>query len=462
MKLTYFYAVLIVWFLFSCSNEDYNADEKFSSESTEVDTKVDGLEIAVTKMKNSINTIKSNTTVITKSALSQNVQDVKVLNYQKRTFNIGLDDSQTANTKTRSTSSNAEENKTDSVSVYLFEFENNGSKGFSIASDDYRLPHAIAITENGSLSDTVFNVGLAMYVNSLDEICKEQIIKYYQAENEPQNVTKLAGTYSPIKPEILSYVHYKQYYGDDAMDEVEARVTEGYVTKDVNPLLKNQWSQNAPYNNKCKSGNAPAGCVPIATAQIMAYFKKPYTTTYWDELTKYSYVSTSNSVLADRVSTLLYDVGKGVKVSYDSDGSGADFKDAAPYLRSVGINCTFLDYLDTNLLINQLNASKPVMLAGKKTKGILGLYYKDGHAWIVDGHFSFRYYCTMDVTQYILDDSGSSWVQWGGYTQSYWSDATYYHINWGWGGYSDGYYTTVNYSYKTGDYYQYDKRMIVF
>lgn len=461
MKPNYLYAILIIWFLFSCSDDDYNANENFSLEVTETDAEMNGLKIAIIKMKNSINTIKSNTTT-TRSSQLQNLDNIKILNYQKKTYNLELDDYQTSNTKARSTLSNAGENKANPVSVYLFEFENNSSKGFSIASDDYRLPHAIAITESGSLSDTVFNIGLAMYINSLDEICKEQIIKYYQEENAPTNNTRSFTVYSPIKPEILSDVHYKQYYGDDAMSEVEARVTEGYVTKDVNPLLKTQWSQNNPYNNKCNGGKAPAGCVPIATAQIMAYFKKPYSTTYWDELTKYSYVPLNNSYIVDRVSTLLYDVGKGVKVSYGSDGSGADFKDAAPYLRSVGINCTFLDYLDTDLLIDQLNASKPVMLAGKKAKGIFGLYYKDGHAWIVDGHFSFRYYCTMSVTEYILDDSGTRWIQWDGYKKSYWSDATYYHINWGWGGYSDGYYTTVNDPYKTGNHYQYKKRMIVF
>ncbi|MEG0037812.1 MAG: C10 family peptidase [Bacteroides sp.] len=459
MNLNYFYVIPIVWLLFSCSSDD-NLGEESLLKTPEVIAVNGDFEIAVAKLKNSFNIIKAGG-ITTKSSQSQSLNNIKILNYQRRSYSVDINKNK-AITKTKSILSGLNENVRDSVSVYLIEFENNGTKGFSVASGDYRLPHAIAISEQGSLSDTVSNVGLSMYINSLGEICKEQITKYEIEKNAPTKNTRLAGVYSPIKPEILSYVQYKQYYGDDAMDEVEAKVTEGYVTKDINPLLKTQWSQNAPYNYKCNNGNAPAGCVPIATAQIMAYFKKPYTIAYWDELTKDSYIWPNDSKLSDRVSTLLYDVGKGVKVSYSSDGSGADFKDAAPYLRSVGINCTFLDYMDNNVIINQLNASKPVMLAGKKTNAFLGLWYKDGHAWIIDGHFSFRYYCTMSVIKYILDDSATNWVEWGRDDVSYWSDATYYHINWGWGGNSDGYYTTVNYAYNNKDYYKYDKRMIVF
>lgn len=46
----------------------------------------------------------------------------------------------------------------------------------------------------------------------------------------------------------------------------------------IEPMLRTQWSQRAPYNNATpliNGVNALAGCDPIAVAQIMAYYRYP-------------------------------------------------------------------------------------------------------------------------------------------------------------------------------------------
>lgn len=64
-----------------------------------------------------------------------------------------------------------------------------------------------------------------------------KLLNTIKRKTNRKNITKLAGTYFHIKPEILSYVHYKQYDGDDTVDDVGPRITKNYVTKDVNPMV---------------------------------------------------------------------------------------------------------------------------------------------------------------------------------------------------------------------------------
>lgn len=390
--------------------------------------------------------------------------DIHILSYYREDYKLELEDI-VAETRIL----NAEVSQKDTVSVYFVEYRNNDEIGFSVASDDYRIPYVFAQSDKGSLSDTIFNKGLSMYLSCIKDICQSKVKKYYIERASEKNTTR--GMYSKYKPSIIKPATKFYHIGDDWIDVTVSEVTDGYVIKDVNPLLKTEWSQQAPYNNKCDNGNSPAGCVPVATAQIMAYFKKPYTTQYWDELTVSSKVSILNTSLSDRVSTLLRTVGSGVDVSYSPSGSGADFEDAASYLKSVGINCTFIDNINTNTIQSSLNASKPVMLAGRRNNPF-PFVYTDGHAWIVDGHFSFNYYAVTSYYELYMPDlypnnvSDSDWQNclntdplW---TDAAWRNTTYYHINWGWGGTSNGYYTDVDYAYDPAYYYRYKQRMIIF
>lgn len=460
LLLTFFSLILIS----SCNNEDVNTNSDALVNTKTVQDK-DGVDIAVDRIKCFLN-IKHTGSAETKSSDTENYDDIKVVEYKKQSYGISIPEMEKKSVYTKSATSTT----TDTVSVYFIEYERKGERGFSIVSDDYRIPHVFALSENGSLADTVFNKGLAIYVNSMEDICQYKLMEFYGDSNVIENTKVL---YNPMKPSILINESQSRHIGDDWIDITVYEVPEGYVTKDVSPLLKTVWHQYYPYNSKCNNGNSPTGCVPLATAEIMAHFKKPYTIQYWNELTVNINVSTQDAVLVDRVSTLLRTVGNGVNVSYGSESSGADFKDAVSYLRSVGINCSYVENINTATIINSLNNSKPVMLAGRRNNPF-PLIYTNGHAWIVDGHFSFNYLSKMKYYEMYMPylniwDPNITESDWQNclnegplWEREQWLSATYYHLHWGWGGQADGYYTGVDYALKEGYYYKYLHRMILF
>jgi len=194
------------------------------------------------------------------------------------------------------------------------------------------------------------------------------------------------------------------------------------------PYISTKWDQHNPFN-KCvpcisasSSERCVAGCVAIATSQLM-YFGhynggKPSwmyssgccngysvsssnysysfgfgnaTTTVWDNMAlKDSYYNSSSSELY--TSILIGYVGNKLGMSYSEDESGASSGDVPGLLNDFGIDCSYKgnSYSD---VISDLNSGTPVYMrayAGRKNHKLLGshLYYSyyDGHAWIIDGY----------------------------------------------------------------------------
>ena len=217
---------------------------------------------------------------------------------------------------------------------------------------------------------------------------------------------------------------------------VATRGTESESWKDVAPLIKTQWNQDAPYNTKCpliyntatrKYQYPVTGCVAVAMAQVMYYWKCPKTatptipgyTTYslginvpplssvsfdWD-LMKCTYKETETGASADAVATLLRYCGQAVEMDYDLDGSSAGItpsdivqyfgfgKNARLVLRTMYSSSDW-----ESMIYKEVYEGRPVMYGGSSISG--------GHQFIVDGY----------------DGNGL------------------FHMNWGWGGMSDGYY----------------------
>lgn len=213
----------------------------------------------------------------------------------------------------------------------------------------------------------------------------------------------------------------------------------------IGPLLETKWDQGRPYNNACSfyTGitNVPAGCVAIALAQIIAFNEKPAASAYktallypisstWNELKSYDYSTYSPSspldafeqrVIGD-LSQIIYQIGRGVDMDYDSGGSSSSIGEAKRYLKSKGYSKVdkrkgyALGWIKTMLDGRGL----PVYIRGQMNW--------EGHAWVIDGSMEQeRYYIytndkgvfvreTLKETRYLL------------------------HCNWGWGGLADGYY----------------------
>jgi len=168
-------------------------------------------------------------------------------------------------------------------------------------------------------------------------------------------------------------------------------------------LLKTEWHQGSPYNSALDDcgctgsdlyGRPPAGCVAIATAQVMRYYEYPK---------GYDYFYTSEQA------RLVKDVGEALNTSYKCSGSGS-YPDRIPNVLKNIFGYSSANHkngFDSSLVVSQLRNNRPVILAGSKstTWSFIGIH-GDGHVWVCDG------YRTLENCH---------------------ARALYFHMNWGWG-----------------------------
>jgi len=209
-------------------------------------------------------------------------------------------------------------------------------------------------------------------------------------------------------------------------------------------LISTKWNQDSPYNNKIPtlgSGYASfvTGCNATATAQVMKFYNYPTkgvgsnsftinysaggttipvtfqadfaNTTYdWDNMID-DYSGSYTTAQANAVATLMYHVGVGMNMSYNSAGSGGSGSSTtAPgttlinnFKYSKGTKFERHEYYTDDeweeLIYNELKAGRPILYSGQSGKS--------GHAFICHGYDASK----------------------GGFA-----------FNWGWGSYCDGYY----------------------
>ena len=189
--------------------------------------------------------------------------------------------------------------------LYTITFEKGGKMGFSIVSPDERLNNVYAYTENGSISDTTYNIGLSITLERMPLVAN-QLLKYYY-ERKEENITR---TYS--------------YYN-------------------VESLIFTKWHQWDPFNRfspdiGCLS-LPPAGCSAIALSQAIAYLNLTNFSNggYYDfaAMTAYT-VPPSNSILESRAAQFVRLIGFTLNASYGCNGTGAFVADIIPTLKSYG------------------------------------------------------------------------------------------------------------------------------
>ncbi len=226
-----------------------------------------------------------------------------------------------------------------------------------------------------------------------------------------------------------------QYYEESLKWAAEHQTTKQEAdpspTDVILPLIKTQWDQAWPYNDRCPEyhgSKCPTGCVATALAQLLYYHQYPVEQTEeipgyqcrsldkwmpglpaiafnWDDM-KYTYNRYSSQASIDAVALLMQYCGQLVEMGYSPDGSGAQTDIIAERLPQ------YLGYPQTihsvsrmgysvaewdSLLLNELRNNRPVLYTGYTSA-------MEGHAFICDGY----------------DGKGL------------------FHINWGWGGVADG------------------------
>ncbi|BEG98864.1 hypothetical protein BSYN_11290 [Bacteroides sedimenti] len=291
--------------------------------------------------------------------------------------------------------------------VYYYVFNIGENNGFVIVSGDDRAKDILGYSDGGSFD---INFLPPNFVYWLD--CYKQELR---ALMEQPDTAAIASTVQ--------------------LNALNENVREATYATSVAPLLgKMKWNQDFPFNNFCPfigdTERAPAGCVVIAMAQVMKYYKWPvsgtgsntYTpkgfteplsvdfsqTTYdWDNMLEtYTKNGSSTQIQNDAVATLIYHAGVASSTDYNKESRTNPIKRGRAMIDHFGYDSNMQlyerDYYSksewVDKLKEELNVKRPVIFEGNNTK--------DGHAFVCDGY---------DVNNL-------------------------FHFNWGWGGVSDGYY----------------------
>ena len=202
------------------------------------------------------------------------------------------------------------------------------SAGFAIICADDRVGCPIlAYVGEGTLGDEVENPGLAMVLANMEDYLIGSIQKF---ETEKDSLLQVAETQLQGDTTCLRRTYTGKY---DLVSE-----------ESVAPLINTKWGQDAPYNSYvplCPSGgHMLAGCVAIATAQIMAYYEFPKVldgySFNWKDM-KYSSCAEYVSVPArNSIARLVQLIGTHVEMSYGCEGSGANMDNTLTWLRTLG------------------------------------------------------------------------------------------------------------------------------
>ena len=296
--------------------------------------------------------------------------------------------------------------------------------GFCIISGDKRLPDLLAVVENGHLDPQNVDPrsGVAVFLSRLPIFlarCREKLDPRFPGSDPDPRL-------QPVDTTVR----------DSGWHDCEK--TPNYV-----PVT---WGQRAPYNNNAPRINgkpALAGCVAVATAQLLAAHKYP--TWYkgmrldWNLLTKKGYKTDEEVEKFNRqVAHLLRGIGDDLGNDWGIGGTDARTQYVPDVLKSLGYTnvprCETYNFSD---IIYSLKQRRPVILRGDSEKYtcLFGLitFYSGGHTWICDGY----------IEQEHIIDGYTSYGPPDDRRYKYWrtrDTRILLHCNWGWRGDSNGYF----------------------
>lgn len=126
------------------------------------------------------------------------------------------------------------------IDTLLYAINFAGNRGFALVAADKRTSSILAVIDEGSFS-----------IDSLNENKDEEFLMFLDYA---------------IKMEIQDIENYKK------PSQTRSLETNGYtINAEYSPILHTKWSQTDVYGQYCPSRTA--GCVIIATAQILSHYK---------------------------------------------------------------------------------------------------------------------------------------------------------------------------------------------
>lgn len=334
------------------------------------------------------------------------------------------------------------------VPLYVVSFSSGSERteGFAIVGEYSLVDEVLAFVPVGSLADTTYNKGLAMFINDL-----ESALTLCHIKTKDAGVSKVGNIfYQPdyqqsIRIQTLTYAEAYSY-GSRSPFVQDSTVTYEYLMAEV----PTKWGQNAPYSNKALKNDGTVGkigCVPVAIGQVMAYHRKPETYD-WDLILSSPTVALSDLERADSVSTLLYDIATAAGTNFSTGSSRPESKLSA--LQVLGYSGVYSDYgdkLNSNIPYWKIfsDYTAPILMGGQRDGG--------GHAWVVDGVLQqCRWYCDVET---VYNQDGTSVY----YLRTFPVFGYLVHCNWGWSGVDDGWYYNFHTDNLLRNYY-YNKNMV--
>lgn len=305
--------------------------------------------------------------------------------------------------------------------AYVVNYSND--QGFAILAANEELPPVIALGDEGSFSLDDF-VG---YVTGNTTRSEENTIDpaqelQYQIVNNSLNIT-----FNPNAPSIPNGI-----------------ASDTTIILKCMPLVPVKWNQGAPYNKYAEVVDGvlcPAGCVPVAGAQVLASlcYHHGFRPTVdinsdypinWNNINNLiaegniRFSSDTDNTYSNEVAKLIRALGVELDATYTPTGTGAYTSNLTSIYRELGLsNAVIVDNSNTENMMAQLfsmivDKNCPVNCSGRDE-------VEGGHSFIADGWLRLEYtYTVFNVGQ-------------TNHTQNRYD---LLHINFGWGGACDGYY----------------------
>ncbi len=228
---------------------------------------------------------------------------------------------------------------------------------------------------------------------------------------------------------LSSYREQLEYLHAHPSERIQSTAPYNDVT--IPPMVTSNWSQRAPYNNRCPEVDGErsvTGCIATAMAQVMYYWQYPdrapslggYTTSshriwmpslpsaplHWDHMMDVYASGAYTDEQGEAVAVLMLYCGQSSQMDYSPDGSGTYVRNQLQGMRAFGysndmsmLNKSSYDIEEwDSMMLDDLKWGRPILYSG--ADGLAG-----GHAFVLDGYYEGKY-----------------------------------HINWGWGGTGDGYF----------------------
>ncbi len=333
--------------------------------------------------------------------------------------------------------------------AYFFESKSMGRK-YIVSADnrtgqsvlaEYNVPQeGQPMTDTEETIKDIIRKGIANYV-------KNEVINYESKKDSIINEIKQKIELMQLKNSSVTRANQKPGYGDnDEYQIIERTESEWELTAKKDPMIQVKWNQRGTYNESirdtipCDNGGAgvPAGCGPIAVAQILSYWKNPLLVNGewvdWNNLT--STPTIFDLERAPKIAALIKHVFIGCNTIPGCGGSSTTYNDMFSYFDNIGFHVDNPMSYSASVVRNSIINDCPVLITGINSNSI-------GHAWNIDGYEKYTKTRVLDV--YVYDRQRREWVFLRtDYERQY---SYYYSYNWGWQGHYNGWFAEGCFDY---------------